>query len=69
MAMGANAAISFGECPKDYSPMTNFDKKRYQGQWYDIVHDSWIPFQWFTTCVNVEYTLMDDGRIYVDNYA
>ena len=31
MAMGANAAISFGECTKDYSPMTNFDKKRYQG--------------------------------------
>ena len=69
MAMGAKAAISFGECTKEYSPMTDFDRTRYQGLWFDIMHDSWIPFQWFTTCVNAEYTLMDDSRIYVDNYA
>ena len=58
MAMGAQAALRFAECPSDYKPMPTFDAERYAGTWYDIYHDMFIYFQWFQSCVMAEYTLI-----------
>ena len=38
MAIGAEAALRFAECPA-YAPMATLDEEKYAGVWYDIYHD------------------------------
>ena len=67
LAIGAEAAPRLTGCPKDYSPMENFDLERYTGTWYEIVRDKYTPFELLQSCIGAEYTANDDGTVTVQN--
>ena len=69
LAIGAEAAPRLTGCPKDYSPMENFDLERYTGTWYEIVRDKYTPFEVLASCVGARYTTQPDGNVEVFNTA
>ena len=67
LALGVQAGPRRGGCPKDYSPMANFDVDRYAGLWYEIVRDKYTPFELVQGCDLAEYTHNADDTVTVHN--
>nr|WP_199001387.1 lipocalin family protein [Flavobacterium sp. ASV13] len=68
--VGAGVALALYSCsstiPKKAVAVTNFDKAKYLGKWYEIAR---LDFKYEKGLNNVtaEYTANDDGSIKVDN--
>jgi len=68
--IGAGIGIALSSCgvgiPDKAKPVTNFDKARYLGKWYEIAR---LDYKWERDLNNVtaEYSLNDNGTIKVDN--
>ena len=69
--LGAGIAFMIYSCsgskiPKKAVAVTNFDKAKYLGKWYEIAR---LDYKWERNLNNVtaEYSLKDDGTIKVDN--
>ncbi|WP_343614175.1 lipocalin family protein [Flavobacterium sp.] len=68
--IGAGIGIALSSCgggiPDKAKPVTNFDKARYLGRWYEIAR---LDYKWERDLNNVtaEYSLNDNGTIKVDN--
>ncbi len=68
--IGAGIAFAFHSCgstiPKKATAISNFDKAKYLGKWYEIAR---LDHKWEKNLNNVtaEYSLNDDGTIKVDN--
>lgn len=56
---------AFGGCP-DYEPMANFDKSRFLGTWYEAER-YFTMSEVGTKCVEVNYEVRPDGRMWVNN--
>lgn len=67
LALTAFAAPRMGGCPKEYSPMKDFDISRYAGTWYEIARDKWTPFEFLQSCDMADYTLHEDKTVTVHN--
>ena len=58
----AEAAISFGKCPKvEYAD--NFDATKYAGQWYNVYKDRLMPYTVSADCITENFTLREDGNV------
>jgi apolipoprotein D and lipocalin family protein len=70
LLIGAGIAFVLASCkstiPKKAVAVTNFDKAKYLGKWFEIAR---IDYKWEKNLNNVtaEYSLKDDGKIKVDN--
>lgn len=68
--LGAGIAAVLYSCsstiPKKAVAVTNFDKAKYLGKWYEIAR---LDYKWEKDLINVtaEYSLNDNGTIKVDN--
>lgn len=68
--LGAGIAVVLYSCgttiPKNAKAVTNFDKSKYLGKWYEIAR---LDFKYEKGLNNVtaEYSLNDNGTIQVDN--
>lgn len=68
--LGAGVAFVLYSCgstiPKKAVAVTNFDKAKYLGKWYEIAR---LDYKWERNLDNVtaEYSLNDNGTIRVDN--
>jgi len=69
--LGAGIAFILYSCnsskiPKKAIAVTNFDKAKYLGKWFEIAR---LDYKWEKNLNNVtaEYSLKDDGTIKVDN--
>ena len=69
--LGAGIAFILYSCnsskiPKKAVAVTNFDKAKYLGKWFEIAR---LDYKWEKNLNNVtaEYSLKDDGTIKVDN--
>jgi apolipoprotein D and lipocalin family protein len=68
--IGAGIALALYSCgskiPKKAVAVTNFDKAKYLGKWYEIAR---LDYKWERDLDNVtaEYSLNDNGTIKVDN--
>jgi len=68
--LGAGIAVALYSCgttiPKNAKAVTNFDKSKYLGKWYEIAR---LDFKYEKGLNNVtaEYSLNDNGTIKVDN--
>ncbi|OXA76312.1 apolipoprotein D and lipocalin family protein [Flavobacterium aquidurense] len=69
--LGAGIAFMLYSCsgskiPKKAVAVTNFDKAKYLGKWFEIAR---LDYKWEKNLNNVtaEYSLKDDGTIKVDN--
>jgi apolipoprotein D and lipocalin family protein len=68
--LGAGIAVTLYSCgttiPKNAKAVTNFDKSKYLGKWYEIAR---LDFKYEKGLNNVtaEYSLNDNGTIKVDN--
>ena len=68
--IGAGIAFVLTSCkatiPKKAVAVTNFDKAKYLGKWFEIAR---LDYKWEKNLNNVtaEYSLKDDGTIKVDN--
>jgi len=68
--VGAGIALLLYSCkskiPKKAVAVTNFDKAKYLGKWYEIAR---LDYKWEKDLNNVtaEYSLNEDGTIKVDN--
>jgi apolipoprotein D and lipocalin family protein len=68
--VGAGIAIMLYSCsttiPKNAKAVTDFDKAKYLGKWYEIAR---LDYKWEKDLNNVtaEYSLNDNGTIKVDN--
>ncbi len=68
--LGAGIAFVLYSCgstiPKKAVAVTNFDKAKYLGKWFEIAR---LDYKWEKNLNNVtaEYSLKDDGKIKVDN--
>lgn len=68
--IGAGIAFVLASCkstiPKKAVAVTNFDKAKYLGKWFEIAR---LDYKWEKNLNNVtaEYSLKDDGTIKVDN--
>ena len=68
--IGAGIALVLTSCkstiPKKAVAVTNFDKAKYLGKWFEIAR---LDYKWEKNLNNVtaEYSLKDDGTIKVDN--
>lgn len=60
------ALFSCSTIPKGVSPVRNFDKDKYLGQWYEIARMD-FRFERNLNNVTATYTLREDGNIKVDN--
>jgi apolipoprotein D and lipocalin family protein len=52
--------------PEGAAAVTNFDKARYLGKWYEIARLD-FKFEWDLNNTTAEYSLNDNGTIKVDN--
>ena len=68
-ATGAQASYHWGGCPSFTDMGDSFNKSNYMGRWYEVSRDMYMQFSIGTACVNVDYTLRDDGSIRVHNKA
>ena len=55
--------MSFGECPKNVDYVTNLDKARYAGRWYEIEKDLEFPMTIGATCTYKDFTLDSNGDL------
>lgn len=68
--LGAGLALALYSCgstiPKKAVAVTNFDKAKYLGKWFEIAR---LDYKWEKNMNNVtaEYSLNDNGTIKVDN--
>ncbi|MWB95429.1 lipocalin [Flavobacterium sp. GA093] len=68
--VGAGIALMLYSCgatiPKGVTAVTNFDKAKYLGKWYEIAR---LDYKWEKDLNNVtaEYSLNENGTIRVDN--
>jgi apolipoprotein D and lipocalin family protein len=68
--LGAGIAVALYSCgttiPKKAVAVTNFDKAKYLGKWYEIAR---LDYKWEKNMDNVtaEYSLNNNGTIKVDN--
>jgi len=68
--LGAGIALVLYSCgstiPKNAAAVTNFDKAKYLGKWYEIAR---LDYKWEKDLDNVsaEYSLNENGTIKVDN--
>ncbi len=70
LLIGAGIAVVLSSCkstiPKKAVAVTNFDKAKYLGKWFEIAR---LDYKWEKNLNNVtaEYSLNDNGTIKVDN--
>ncbi|QOG02072.1 lipocalin family protein [Flavobacterium sp. MDT1-60] len=70
LLIGAGIAFILSSCkstiPKKAVAVTNFDKAKYLGKWFEIAR---LDYKWEKNLNNVtaEYSLKEDGTIKVDN--
>ena len=57
---GADARLSFGECPK-VNLQPNFDMSAYEGKWYEVKRDSVFTWEMGQTCVTEHFTPNSQG--------
>ena len=60
---GTSARMSFGECPKDVENVTNLDKARYSGMWYEIEKDMSFPMTMGADCTYKNFTVDSNGDL------
>lgn len=48
-----DATWSWGSCPENsaYELQKDLDLKAFEGMWYEILRDPWMPVEWATACV------------------
>lgn len=70
VVLGAGIALALYSCgstiPKNAVAVTNFDKAKYLGKWFEIAR---LDYKWEKNMDNVtaEYSMNDNGTIKVDN--
>lgn len=64
-ALGAADAkmLLFGQCPPTPQLVSNFDKERFAGNWYEVLRDSDFMFEMGQECVTHQYTNLPDGNM------
>lgn len=60
----ASARYSFGSCPTDIKFISDFNKERYVGKWYQIVRNPWNTMSFGSDCLTKEYSsIKEDGTM------
>ena len=60
---GASARLSFGQCPTDLENVTNLDKSRYAGRWYQIEQDIQFPMTVSAVCTYKDLEINSTGDL------